>query len=258
MTWRRDWLLALWAAKSFYYFSQVDWPIVIHEGGALNSRIACEFLRHFPNARLVRWDEATAVVEPRLLTAGYVHLAHARRTNVMIRKLIDFAVMATAPIITCMDSDVLFVNHPMELIRLSDSKLDRLWFNRDSHDMYSISQREAIEWFGLELPPQINAGLSLIPVSLVDLAFLDQIFAPNRIPVDKDVFPEQTACALLSARYGPGYLSKEYTVATGTPPLDLLSMGLVSRHYVGPVRYLLYDEGIPYLLKHTTLCQRSN
>jgi hypothetical protein len=253
MTWKGDWRLALWAAKSFYHFAEVDWPISFHDGGQLDRTIRTELLRQFPHARVVCWNEASAVVEPRLAASGLSNLASARRANVMIRKLVDFAVMNTASNMICMDSDVLFVGPPTELVRLGRSALDRPWFNRDSHSMYSIGDDQAKSWFGLNLPEHVNAGLSVMPVRLVDLDFLNHAFAPDRIPVDRDVFPEQTACALLAARVGPSFLSDRYTVATGTPPLDVRALGLVSRHYVSPVRHLLYEEGLRFLLQETNL-----
>ena len=254
MTWRGDWRLALWAAKSFYHFARVEWPITFHDGGGLDRRITRELVCHFPNARVIGWDEATRMVEPELLEAGFSNVARARRANVMVRKLVDFAFLAAAPNMMCMDSDVLIVGRPDELIRLGEGRPDTLWFNRDSHDMYSITREQAAAWFGLELPGKVNAGLSLIPVRSIDMEFLDRAFAPDRIPVDKDVFPEQTVCALLSAQIGgPAFLPPAYSVATGTPPLDVRALGLVSRHYVGPVRYLMYEEGMPFLIRNTTL-----
>jgi hypothetical protein len=254
MTWRGDWRMALWAAKSFYHFARVDWPVTFHDGGGLDRRISRELVSHFPNAQVIGWDEATQLVEPRLLEAGFSNIARARRANVMVRKLVDSASLAAAPNVVCMDSDVLIVDRPDELIQLGEGRPATAWFNRDSHDMYSITREQAAAWFGLDLPGRVNAGLSLIPVRVVDLEFLNQAFASNRIPVDKDVFPEQTVCALLAARLGgPAFLPPSYTVATGTPPLDVRALGLVSRHYVGPVRYLLYEEGMPFLIRTTTL-----
>jgi hypothetical protein len=253
LTWKGDWRLGLWAAKSFYHFSGVDWPISFHDGGELNDSIRSALQYHFPQARIVGWDEATAMVESRLYAAGHSNLVDARRRNVMLRKLVDFAAYSTAPNMACVDSDVLFVGPPTELVRLGESTLQRPTFNRDSHSLYSISDEEAQSWFGLSLPQQLNAGLSVVPVQSVDFGFLNKVFAPGRVPADKDIFPEQTACALLAARLGPSYLPPEYTVATGTPPLDIRGLGLVSRHYVGPVRHLLYEEGLPYLLHEMNL-----
>jgi len=256
MTCKRDWRLALWAAKSFYYFARVDWPISFHDGGGLNRSIRDEVQRHFPAASIIGWDDATKLVQPRLLSEGLENVAVARLANVMVRKLVDFAALTRAPNMVCFDSDVLFVGEPADVVRLGSGRPDRLWFNRDSHSMYSITGEQAKDWFGLVLPEHVNAGLSVMSVRLVDFAFLNGAFAPGRIPVNRDVFPEQTVCALLSARLGPAFLPPEYSVATGTPPLDVRALRLVSRHYVCPVRYLLYDEGIPFLTQQTNLLGR--
>ena len=50
----------------------------------------------------------------------------------------------------------------------AEGDLQEFCFNRDSHDMYSISSAEARAWFNLELPHQVNAGLGVLPVRLVD------------------------------------------------------------------------------------------
>ena len=44
LTYNADWMTALWAAKSFYHYAQVDYPIVWHEGGTLSSRNRVQLL----------------------------------------------------------------------------------------------------------------------------------------------------------------------------------------------------------------------
>ncbi len=253
LTWAGDWRLALWAAKSFYHFSGVDWPIVFHDGGALTASAARQLLHHFPNARLFGWDEASSLVEARLVQSGQADLLRARRTKALMRKLVDVFVLAQARTVVWFDPDAFFVSRPIELIRLAEAGPDRVWLTRDSHSMYSVSPELACEWFGTPLPERLNSGLGMAPVAAVDLDFLNRAFAPGRVPADQDHFPEQTGFALLAGRNGLGVLPPEYTVATGTPPLDLRALGLVSRHYVSPVRHLLYEEGIPYLVRETNL-----
>lgn len=253
LTWAGDWRLALWAAKSFYHFSGVDWPIVFHDGGGLTAAAGQQLLRHFPDARLIGWEEASALIEPRLLQAGLEDLVRARRAKVLMRKLVDVFVLAQAATIVWFDPDSLFVGPPTELIRLADAGPDRLWLTRDSHSMYSVTPEMAMEWFGSPLPEHLNSGLGVARVDAVDFEFLNRVFAPGRVPADRDHFPEQTGFALLAGRHGVGVLPPEYTVATGTPPLDIRALGLASRHYVGPVRHLFYEEGIPYLVRETGL-----
>src|SRR3954469_2897574 len=59
-----DYLSAIWALKSFYYYSRASYPLVIRVQGN-SPRVLRERLRkHFPNARLVLQQEADRVVEP--------------------------------------------------------------------------------------------------------------------------------------------------------------------------------------------------
>ena len=164
-----------------------------------------------------------------------------------MRKLVDVFVLAQANTVVWFDPDAFFVGRPTELIRLAEAGPDRVWLTRDSHSMYSVTPELAFDWFGSPLPERLNSGLGVAPIQAVDLDFLNQAFAPGRVPADKDHFPEQTGFALLAGRGDLGVLPPEYTVATGTPPLDIRALGLVSRHYVNPVRHLLYDEGMPFL-----------
>jgi hypothetical protein len=253
LTWKGDWRLALWAAKSFYHFAGVDWPLVFHDGGGIDAAIRGQLLRHFPAAAVVGWDEATDRVEPVLLAAGHRHLAAARRANVMFRKLVDVAVLGRTAGVVCLDSDVLFFAPPAELVRLGDAGPDRVWVNRDAYDMYSATAAQVNDWFGLALPAGVNAGLNLQARDRIDLAFLDGLFAPGRVPFDRDVFPEQTAVALLGARHGLGYLPPEYEVAVGPAAAGEPGGRLVSRHYVSPVREWMYDEGLAYLIRETRI-----
>jgi hypothetical protein len=251
LTWKGDWRLALWAAKSFYYFAGVDWPLVFHDGGGIDPTIRDQLQAHFPTATIIGWEEATHRVEPVLLAGGHEHLVTARRANVMFRKLVDVAVLGLTPSVMCLDSDVLFFAPPTELLRHGEAGPDRVWVNHDAYDMYSVSAEDVKIWFGLDLPGGVNAGLNLQARSRIDLPFLNQLFAPGRIPYDRDVFPEQTAVALLGAKYGLSYLPAEYDVATGPAPAGALERQLVSRHYVSPVREWMYDEGLAYLIRET-------
>lgn len=251
MTSGADWMLAMWAAWSFYQWARVDWPLAIHDGGGLVPQMRRHMARLFPAARFISWEEANNEVETSLSRKGFHYLLEARRRNVMIRKLVDFSIMGNSHCFISCDSDVLFFSRPDRLLELANGNGAPFGFNRDSHTMYSIDAGQAREWFGLTMPEKLNAGLGVLTRREVDLDFLNSAFAPGRIPSDKDAFPEQTACALLVARSGrDGFLPENHSVATGTPPLNLKAIGAISRHYVSPVRYLFFDEGLPLLMKH--------
>lgn len=249
LTCASDWVMAMWAAWSFYHHSSVDWPLVIHDGGGLDYRIVHKIKRFFPNARIVFNREAEIVVSQSLFEMGYVNLIRARKDHVLLRKIVDFSLFTACQKYLCLDSDVLFFKKPIELLSLSENVEAPFCFLRDSHSSYSISSAQAESWFGLKLPEKLNTGVCLVPLCRMDLRFLDEAFLPGKIPSTGNHFPEQTALALLAARSGLAHcLPTEYSVATGTPPLDLHSISSVARHYVGPVRYLFFDEGLPALI----------
>jgi hypothetical protein len=246
-----DYLLALWSAWSFYTFSQTDWPLVIHDGGGLAGYHRRAILALFPAAKIVTESEAADMVKYRLGKLACPNLSTARDSHVLMRKLVDFPLFSKTRTIVCLDSDVLFFRMPKDILARAHVNQSRFCFIRDSHSCYSITSEQSERWFGCPLPEKLNSGVCTIPVDGIDYQFLEKAFSPKRIPARGNHFPEQTALALLSMRTGgPEVFPETYSVATGTPPLDLEVIGAVSRHYVGPVRYLFFDEGLPVLIKY--------
>jgi hypothetical protein len=243
--------MALWALKSFYYHAPVDWPLVLHDGGGFTPAIRAALLHHFPNVRILDWDQATKAVEESLAQQNLSAIARARKSSALLRKLIDCKVLGCTQNVLLLDSDVLFFQTPLEVIEAGESNLNRFLFNRDYLSSYSIGPEQSRAGLGLELPDCINSGLGVFPTGLIDLKFIEEICASGQVLLNS--FTEQTLFALLAARSGFEYLSDRYAVLTG--PVDIAAMGLVSRHYVSPVRNLFFDEGIPHLKKVTKMLQ---
>lgn len=239
--------MALWALKSFYYFAQVDWPLILHDGGGFTPAIRTALVHHFPNARILDADEPNDAVDDALARQNHLAIARMRRKSPMFRRLIDCKVLACAPNVLLLDSDVLFFQRPAEIIEAGESQLQRFLFNRDYTSSYSISREQARHWLGVDLPECINCGLGVFPAGLVDLQFLEEICRSGQVPLDS--YPDQTLLALLASRFGYGYFSDCYDVFVG--PADIGAARLVTRHYVSPVRNLFFEEGIPHLKKST-------
>src|SRR5262245_8830987 len=229
-----DWDLAVWSIKSFYHYSGVDWPLVIHDGGGIAGEPLVALQRHFPAARIVSAQEADRAVNARLMEEGFEAIARTRARFNLMRKVIDTALLASVPRILLLDSDVLFFARPNELLDLAQSEDNRIVLLRDYQDSYSINRADAVNWFGADLPTCIKSGLGVIPTKLIDLRFLERVFASEKIPLDRDGFAEQTALALLVGRCGPAYLPQRYNVVTGRA--DLAERQFTARHYVNPVK----------------------
>lgn len=251
-----DWDLAIWGLKSFYYQAQVDLPLVIHDGGGLSPEHVRTLQQHFPDARIILAPEADRLVNAKLQAGGYQATIRGRATYNLMKKVIDFAVLSDAPRILLLDSDILFFSRPTELLQLLATENDHIVLMRDYQDSYSVDRAVSKGLFGYELPSCINSGLGVIPTAKIDLPFIEEIFSGGRLPLDRDGFAEQTLLALLAARCGVGCLPESYEVVTG--PRDIAAGGQIARHYVGPVKELFYDEGVPYLVKSSGVLQSSS
>lgn len=242
-TW--DWDLALWALLSFYHWASIDWPLVVHDGGGLGPQEWSCFKTHFPNARLVPASQADGLVNHWLAERDLSATIHARANYNLMRKVIDTAVVCQAPRYILLDSDVLFFRTPTYLLHLVHESNQRFHLLRDYQDSYSIDFDTAQGKLGINLPPTINTGLAVIPKSAVDFAAMDNIFQQSVIPLDQDGFAEQTILALIASLAGFDYLPEDYKVVTGR--MD--SQTDTFRHYVGPVKRLFFDEGVPWFLQ---------
>ncbi len=157
LTWRRGWLDALWCLKSFFAHSDVDFPVVIHDGG-LEPWQYSELQSHFPNVRIVSREDANDEVESELHRRGLRRSLEYRRQNIATLKVWDFFLLSQAENIISLDSDIVFFNQPTQLLTPSKKNL----FNQDMQYAYSMELGELEREFGIRPPPLINSGLSLV------------------------------------------------------------------------------------------------
>jgi hypothetical protein len=248
LTWRRDWVNQIWALKSFYHFAGVDYPLYIHDGGL--DRGQAEVLQaHFPDARLVGAAEADVRMADVLRERGLNHCRGFRRDNALIRKALDFFAFSTAERVITLDSDVVFFRRPDEL--LANGRVNR--FNRDSGDWYTHGPDRLEEWFGIRPVPLINTGVSSVWRESVDFAFVERCLARPEMH-EPAWLTEQTILALLSTAFGVELLPDAYCVGAGRRP----EQDLICKHYPGPHRRLLYEEGMRHLVGAGFLDERRN
>lgn len=240
-----DWDLAFWALHSFYHWTSVDWPLVVHDGGGLGPREWAIFRSHFPNARFLPASQADVLVNKWLAERNLSSTIHARANYNLMRKVIDTAITCQAPRYILLDSDVLFFQNPSHLTRLAQDKDQKIHLLRDYQDSYSIDSDAAQIQLGIKLPATINTGLAFIPKASINFKFAETIFQKKVIPLNRDGFAEQTILALLASLSGFEYLPEDYKVVTGPS----ISRSDTFRHYVGPVKRLFFDEGVPLFIQ---------
>lgn len=241
----RDYLCAIWALKSFYYFAAVTYPLAIHLQGRCPQRLITCLRHHFPQARIIAQAEADPIIEAELSSRGLRRLREVRRQTPFILKLTDFLISCRAPRLLILDSDVLFFARPHHLIESVHSTLDMSLFQRDPESTYNISVEYALERFGVHLQPAINTGIAIVPRDAVSLERCEEFLTDGEV-ARPNGFVEQTLYALCaSERLKVRYLPENYLVSL-RPNED--TSNRAARHYAGPSRPLFTSEGLPELI----------
>ncbi len=247
LTWQRDYLNGLWAAKSFYRSAGVRWPLVWHEGGFLSPAARRRLIDHFPDARLITLKEADDRVGRLLAERGLSHCAACRRKSFMLLKLIDCLALSRAKYLLLLDTDVLFFARPQELLDAIVSGEPASLFNRDSKTWYNLSPDAARERYGIDLVEQVNAGLALVRREDWRLDMIDDFLTDPDI-LSEPWLTEQTVQALMGSRIGMEFLPPTYPCSVESGLTAPGGIPLVAKHYPGYPRPLYYREGIPHLI----------
>jgi hypothetical protein len=240
---RGDHLCAIWALKTLYRTSGVRWPAVIHVQGVCTVAMKRRFRAHVPDARVIVQEEADAHVL-RALGDRCPRLVAARRQSPFMMKLIDPVVLASAERIVILDSDVLFFRDPGELrAHVEQAPVDTWLFQRDPASTYNVTEDVAASALGVRIPERVNSGIAVVPRSLVDLDQCERWLEHPDVRRPSG-WIEQTLFALCAgARGRVEYLSPSYLISLER---GLDYDGFTARHYAGPSRPLLTEEGMPY------------
>ena len=62
LTGAKDWRLSAWMLASFFHFSEVAWPVVIHDDGTLTDEARTTLGNLFEGARIISRAEADATM----------------------------------------------------------------------------------------------------------------------------------------------------------------------------------------------------
>ena len=237
-----DWLNLLWSLKSFYHCSGRRYSLCIHDDGTLTAAARDNLRSAFPRARLIPRSEA----DPKLAAAlaSSPRSREFRAVNKFALKLFDFHAFLEADHLLMLDSDVLFFDAPSALLALADDVSSRVnSFNKDWRNGYSIDPETLRPFLDFAVPPLINAGLGVVHPDSLRADWIEEFLElPGITSLSHQI--EQTIVALCSGRFGFQMLPAEYDVHLG--PRDRTAP---SRHYTGPLRPLMYREGIRELVR---------
>lgn len=237
LTCERDWVDLIWSLKSLYSVSDVRFRLCIHDDGSLNSGGISALQHHFPDARVISREQSDRKVG--VMLRKHPRCRALRESNNLSLKVFDFLSYLESDRLLLLDSDILFFRSPIVLLqRIRDREYNRNTLNRDWGMGYSVEPQSVQEILDFPFQSHINSGLGLIHRKSYDLDNFERWLAvpgvlghPHRI--------EQTLVALASSRFGHEFLPEEYDVR-----LEETKPGATVKHFTGPIRYLMYKEGL--------------
>jgi hypothetical protein len=244
LVYEADALMALWAAKSFYARSKVDWPLVWLQGGPISKRSASRLREHFPDSRFISLEEADSAVEPELARLGLTATAEVRRVAVYLRKPIDFRINGTADRALFLDTDVLFLERPAELLDAVQCERRVNLFNQDANSGYRLTPDEAERRFGVRPVELLNAGLCLVCRESIRLDQVERYLSEPEMRSKE--FVDQLLYGLLGASFPTEHLPRTYLLSA-VPGLLHGGQRVIARHYAGTTRKMLFTEGMTEL-----------
>ena len=146
---KRDLNMFLLAAKSFLRFYD-DVRVVVHDDGSLTERDFRVLAAHIQGVEIIARplaDRELARVLPRALT-------EERKRHVFLLKLFDFNHFSRAEKTIGLDSDIVFVGEPTEVIDWLQRDSSSCFYNADPTD----NTFRALEQPALTAAPNFNAG----------------------------------------------------------------------------------------------------
>ena len=201
--------------------------------------------------------------------SSYTRLRALRREYSLLLKLIDTAVFCRAPRFIVIDSDIIFLENPVELISGCPSPGEGLtgshymsphYISRDQESRYTVDTGVAAG-SGWHLPSRINSGLINCSKEHLDFAVMEDFLQSLDVGLHLPDcwYIEQTLWALECGRSGFTFLPDTYCLANG-PGLQ----GFKVKHYVGAnidrlrnSRDYFYTEGIPAVRRDAAIGRRT-
>ena len=242
LTGEKDWQLCAWMLASFFHYTEQTWNIVIHDDGTLTEEIRRELSTLFKTARIIPRAQADATLDAALKPLPFAY--EYRGMHPLALKIFDMPYYCEAPRFIMLDSDVLFFNHPREIMDWTGSGAKECWFNEDIAEGSLLPERDAMEDLNVKLWPRVNSGIALITKEAIDFEFCDRALGETPILKGHLWRVEQTLFALCASRHGKGgLLPKTYEVSLGKHAAE----DCIARHYVGAVRNRFFAEGMKRL-----------
>ncbi|MEO6787880.1 MAG: hypothetical protein ABI318_17285 [Chthoniobacteraceae bacterium] len=238
----KDWQLCAWMLASFFHWTEQTWNLVIHDDGTLTEEIRRELATLFKTARIIPRSQADATLDAALKPLPFAY--EFRGMHRLALKIFDMAYYCEGRRFIVLDSDLLFFNHPREIMDWAGSDVRECWFSEDIAEHSLLSEKDALEDLSVKLWPRVNSGLCLIAKEAIDFEFCDRVLGETSIIKGDLGRVEQTLFATCASRHGKGgLLPKTYEVSLNRHAAE----DCIARQYVAAVRDRFFGEGLKRL-----------
>lgn len=230
---KKDILLFHWMIRSLFINTNIPFSVTIHEDGSLNEKDIKLLKDSFLNIKIIRRSEADMTMGEMLI--DFPSLQEYRKVSFWAIKALDVYALGSSKKMILIDSDILFFKNCDSLFTHSE---ESFWMK---DVCYALGIDSAICEKILEVSQlkNINAGCGIVNRSIYNpkLAniFLEKI---QQNPVNDMIF--HAIFSSFPRNVLPHFLSANYQLSF-TP----LSDDIICKHYVNPIRFWFYEEGIP-------------
>jgi hypothetical protein len=195
--------------------------VVVHDDGSLDAEDLALLKAHLPGVTCI--DRKSADEQMNGVLARYPHCRKLRERVVNSLELFDNLLIARTPRLINMNSDVLFLRQPVELIT---------WISGADPSILGVFEAEPaeqaafLERHGSAFPPHVTTALTCLYPEAVDLDFVERLLSVT----SPNWFTAQNVYPLLyercSAKHRARFLDERAYQASG-----VFDEGAIFRHY---------------------------
>ena len=229
-----------------------DWRLIVFSDGTLRQEDEKMWRSIVPSLQVWHRHEVGALVEQRV--SDYPLLQELWSHNCYSSQLLDAHLVGSSSRLLLMDTDVLCLRYPAELMERLRSDHPQIAWNGGRMNGYCAPKHNLDACLGCPLPDYVNAGLLVTPrFASLHFSVMERILAPISAAMNdpgwmSHALLAQTVYAAMVPLCFPSssIFSRDYAVCN-----FFAKNPAVMRHYTSPpgIRARFFTEGIPELLR---------
>jgi len=242
----------LLTVKTLQYYSQINFPFVVHDDGSLTEIDVDQIRRNVVNVIILPFEESTKkvchLIRNYPCLVKYRQKKHKNKINLI--STIDIPYLSNSQNIFYLDGDILFFRKPLEICNwvLKPKQRKSVLFMTDRENGYALSEKLCQKYFNVGYIDRFNMGILCFSKKLFDLPMINHFFSVMSLLKKHTVMlRDQTYWMIyLQKRHQPlKRLNNQYIIPYETHGDNKT----ICRHYISPIREKIYLDAIVLLFK---------